>query len=102
MLQARNIDYGRRVVPWSGLGTDITDCTTIADALWKAGLDWTVVQKPIQTSELFPVELDGFKANIRDYDNAPLGIVSTSLQPVKGRFTYLRSPLTALSFSAWW
>lgn len=77
MLQAtRNIDYGRRVVPWSGLGTDITDCTTVADALWKAGLDWTVIQKPIQTSELFPVELEGFKANIRDYDNAPLGIVT--------------------------
>ena len=72
----RSIDYDRRVAPWSGLGTDISGCSTVNDALWEAGLDWTVEQRPIQTMVPNQIVIPGFKANIRTYDDEVLGIVT--------------------------
>ena len=37
-----------REVPWHGLGTCVQEAPTSADALRLAGLDWKVIQKPIQ------------------------------------------------------
>lgn len=79
----RNIDYGRRVVPWNGLGTDISGCSTVGEALFTAGLNWKVRQTPVQTAEIFPVPLEGFRANVRDYDDAPLGIVTDRYKVVQ-------------------
>ena len=72
----RSIDYDRRVAPWSGLGTDISGCSTVYDALWEAGLDWTVEQRPIQTMVPNQIVIPGFKANVRKHDDEVLGIVT--------------------------
>lgn len=72
----RNIDYGSRRVPWGGLGTDISHSGCIDEALFQAGLDWEVTQKPLQTVEEVPVPLTGYWANVRVQDNEPLGIVT--------------------------
>lgn len=63
-----------REKPWHGLGTRIEEAPTSADALICAGLDWEVMQKNVYTEDdcLVP----GYKANIRNTDNAVLGIVS--------------------------
>ena len=76
MEEGKAIDYGRRVAPWSGLGTDISGCSTVNDALWEAGLDWTVEQRPIQTMVPNQIVIPGFKANIRKHDDEVLGIVT--------------------------
>ena len=78
----RNINYESRTPVWNGLGTDISDCRTTAEALAKSGLDFTVHQTDVVTDELFPIPLRGFKANIKD-DGTPLGIVSTKYKVVQ-------------------
>lgn len=42
--------YAGREKPWHGLGTQVEEAPTSADALRLAGLDWTVQRKPIQVS----------------------------------------------------
>ena len=39
--------FSVREVPWHGLGTIVQEAPTSADALHLAGLDWTVIQKPV-------------------------------------------------------
>lgn len=63
-----------REAPWHGLGTMVMDAPTSEEALCLAGLDWNVIQKPIETEDGIPIP--GFKANIRDSDEKILGIVS--------------------------
>ena len=72
-----------RNVPWSGLGTDISDCTGIDSALKKAGLDWDVRQAPVQSFEPFPTIADGYKMNIRNDNGMPLGIVKERYRVVQ-------------------
>ena len=73
----RIIDYTARTPVWNGLGTDISSCHTVDEALEQSGLDFTVHQTDILTDELSPSPLRGFKANIK-VDGTPLGIVSTN------------------------
>ena len=54
-----------REKPWHGLGTEVQEAPTSADALIYAGLDWEVIQKNVYT------------------DNAPLGIVSDRYKVVQ-------------------
>lgn len=74
-METRTVDYESRGTPWGQLGTDISGCHTITDALRISGLDWTVRQAPVQSVEAFPVFASGYKLNIRESDNMPLGIV---------------------------
>ena len=76
MKDYKTINYAERRPVWSGLGTDISRCGSVEEALRVSGLDFTVRQENIQTDELYPISLGGFKANIKD-DGTPLGIVST-------------------------
>ena len=78
------INYAARTPVWSGLGTDISSCRSVDEALAKSGLDFTVHQTDICTDELDPIPLCGFKANIRD-DGTPLGIVSTKYKVVQNQ-----------------
>lgn len=82
MEAIRTINYAERKPVWSGLGTDISGCGSVEKALRVSGLDFTVRQENIQTDELCPISLGGFKANIKD-DGTPLGIVSTKYKVVQ-------------------
>ena len=70
-----------REKPWHGLGTMVSEALTSIDALICAGLDWRVVQQDVYTGDgnLIP----GFKVNLRDTDDAPLGIVSDRYKVVQ-------------------
>ena len=70
-----------RVTPWHGLGTRVEEAPDSKEALKLAGLDWRVIQKPIQTEDGQPVS--GFKANIRDQDSQILGVVTDRYQVVQ-------------------
>lgn len=70
-----------REKPWHGLGTMVQEAPSSADALVLAGLDWSVIQKLIETEDGIPVP--GFKANIRDSDGQVLGVVSDRYKVVQ-------------------
>ena len=57
------------------------EAPTSADALTCAGLDWEVVQKDVYTED--GSLISGYKANIRNTDDAILGIVSTRYKIVQ-------------------
>ena len=81
--------YTGREKPWHGLGTSVEEAPTSADALRLAGLDWKVVQKPVQVvgEHIIP----NVKANVRSSDNSVLGVVSDRYKIVQNeeafRFT---------------
>lgn len=63
-----------REAPWHGLGVRVEEALGSEEALNIAGLDWTVDQSPIFTSDMFVIE--GYKANTRSTDKKILGIVT--------------------------
>ena len=63
-----------REKPWHGLGTEVKEAPTSADALIYAGLDWKVIQKNVYAAD--GTLISGYKVNTRSTDNATLGIVS--------------------------
>ena len=73
--------YAGREKPWHGLGTQVDEAPTSADALRLAGLDWRVERKPIQVCG--GRKVDNFYANVRSSDGAVLGVVSDRYQVVK-------------------
>ena len=78
-----------REKPWHGLGVEVKEAPTSTDALVHAGLDWEVLQKNVYTED--GTLISGYKVNIRDSDNAALGIVSDRYRVVQNenafRFT---------------
>lgn len=79
--------YQRRL-PWEGVGTNVEEAPTSADAIRLAGLDWEVVQKPIYCDGMVA---PGVVGNIRVEDNPDsqkvekhlLGIVSQHYKPIQ-------------------
>ncbi len=67
--------------PWHGLGTEVKEAPTSADALVCAGLDWAVEQKNVYAEDGTPIF--GYKVNTRSTDNAALGIVSDRYKVVQ-------------------
>ena len=78
-----------RKKPWHGLGTEVKEAPTSADALIYAGLDWEVVQEDVYTGHGSPIP--GYKVNLRSSDGSALGIVSDRYKVVQNedafRFT---------------
>ena len=72
-----------REKPWHGLGTEVQEAPTSADALVYAGLDWEVIQKDVYTGD--GSQIAGYKANIRSSDNTALGIVSDKYKVVQNK-----------------
>ena len=70
-----------REKPWHGLGTEVQEAPTSADALIYAGLDWEVIQKNVYTEN--GSLISGYKVNLRSTDNAALGIVSDRYKVVQ-------------------
>ncbi len=70
-----------REAPWHGLGTRVEEAPASIDALILAGLDWRVVQKDVYAQD--GAQIPGYKVNVRDTDDAPLGIVSDRYKVVQ-------------------
>ncbi len=70
-----------REKPWHGLGVEVEDAPSSADALIYAGLDWRVEQKDVFTED--GVLIPGYKVNLRDRDGAALGVVSDRYKVVQ-------------------
>lgn len=80
---AANVEsmFYTREKPWHGLGVQVQEAPTSADALRLARLDWNVVQEPIYTD--FNESIEGYKANVRDSDRKVLGVVSDRYKVVQ-------------------
>lgn len=78
-----------REKPWHGLGVEVQEAPTSADALVCAGLNWEVLQRDVYTKD--GSFIASYKVNIRSTDNALLGIVSDRYKVVQNedafRFT---------------
>ena len=72
--------FSVREVPWHGLGTIVQDAPDSKEAIRLAGLDWRVKQSPVFAEGK---KIDGYWANVRDIDNAVLGIVTTRYKIVQ-------------------
>ena len=70
-----------REKPWHGLGTEVKEAPTSADALMYAGLNWAVEQKNVYAED--GTLISGYKVNVRNTDNATLGIVSDRYKVVQ-------------------
>lgn len=72
-----------REKPWHGLGVRVEEALTSAEAIVKAGLDWTIEAKPVydEKGNVIP----GYKANTRDSDGTVKGIVSNKYRIVQNR-----------------
>lgn len=73
--------FSVRVKPWHGIGTVVEDCPNSEEALRLAGLDWKVEQKDVYTDNWN--RIPGYKANVRDFDQSVLGVVSDRYQVVQ-------------------
>lgn len=75
--------FSTRMKPWHGIGTVVEECPNSGEAIRLAGLDWNVEQQDVYTGggTLVP----GYKANVRDYDQNILGVVSDRYQVVQNR-----------------
>jgi len=65
---------------WHGLATVLENNPSVEDAIVKAGLDWLVHEHPMVT-EALGLKVEGWKALVRDRDNALLGVVTTKYKP---------------------
>ena len=70
-----------REKPWHGLGTEVDQALTSADALVAAGLDWTIQSKPV--FDMHGKIIPGYCANTRSSDQKVLGIVTPRYQIVQ-------------------
>jgi phage/plasmid-like protein (TIGR03299 family) len=76
LIMAANVEsmFYVREAPWHGLGKGVEQALNSEEALQEAGLDWTVIQKTIQTED--SMAITGYKANIRETDQRVLGVVT--------------------------
>jgi phage/plasmid-like protein (TIGR03299 family) len=70
-----------REAPWHGLGTRVETALSSEEALKISGLNWTVTQCPIMTSDF--KSIPGYKANVRQTDDTVLGVVTDRYKVVQ-------------------
>ena len=75
-----------REKPWHGLGTEVQEAPTSADALICAGLDWEVIQENVYTEG--GILVPGYRVNLRSTDSAALGIVSDRYKVVQNEAAF--------------
>lgn len=73
--------YVGRRAPWHGLGTSVAEAPTSKEALVLSGLDWTVVQKELKTTD--GITIPNYRANVREKDNQVLGVVTDRYKVVQ-------------------
>lgn len=72
-----------RGLPWHGLGQPADGAMSAEEALKLANLDWQVVQYPVHAGT--DIECPGFVANIRDFDQKCLGVVTERYKPLQNQ-----------------
>ena len=75
--------YAGRQKPWHGLGTQVSEALTSADAIRMAGLDWVVEPKRMYLAD--GTEIKDFVANTRNVDNAVFGVVTEKYKIVQNK-----------------
>lgn len=82
---AANVEtmFYTRQKPWHGLGTMVTEAPDSRSALTLAGLEWSVIQRELITTDGILVK--GFKANLRETDNRVLGVVTDRYKVVQNK-----------------
>lgn len=73
--------YAGREKPWHGLGTQVDEAPTSAEAIRLAGLDWKVNPQKIYLAD--GTEVPNFVANTRDTDNSVFGVVTDKYKIVQ-------------------
>ena len=81
MLHEIETMFTTRQPVWGQIGQKIDRAYSSEEVLQQGGLDWSVVQQPIYTETGY--HIPNYKANVRDYDNEILGIVSDRYQVVQ-------------------
>jgi phage/plasmid-like protein (TIGR03299 family) len=69
--------------PWHGLGRELPDCPTVADAIAAGGLDWEVELVPLVTGDRH--QDAPARAVRRAGDGSVLGVVGRGYQPLQNR-----------------
>ena len=81
--------FSANVPAWHQLGVVTKGALTSAEAIEKAGLDWTVSLNPIFVGgidaggEVYEKEVPNFFATMRDTDNSVLGVVGNRYTPIQ-------------------
>ena len=81
--------FSANVPAWHQLGVVTKGALTSAEAIEKAGLDWTVSLNPLFVGvtdaggEEFPEKVPNFFATVRDMDNGILGVVGNRYVPIQ-------------------
>lgn len=70
-----------RVVPWSNIGKNVSNCSTVEEVLNTANLNWNVEGRLIYDAN--GNVIPGYIANTRNTDNEVLGIVSPKYEIVQ-------------------
>jgi phage/plasmid-like protein (TIGR03299 family) len=75
--------------PWHGLGTVVEGLMTAAEALEKAGLDWTVVKMPLYIkANNQEVLVPNSYASVRTDSHTPLGVVGERYTPLQNTMAF--------------
>jgi len=81
--------FSANVPAWHQLGVVTKGALTSAEAIEKAGLDWTVSLNPIFVGgidaggEVYEKEVPNYFATMRDTDNSVLGVVGNRYTPIQ-------------------
>ena len=73
--------FSARKPAWHGLGVMTPDALTSSDAIIKAGLDWTVSTKELETID--GIDVPNYFATVRDTDSSVLGVVGNRYTPIQ-------------------
>lgn len=73
--------------PWHKLGTALPDAVSGEEMQVAAGLNWEVEKRPLHIEGLDGIlrPVEGWEATTRSTDNAQLGIVHSTYQPIQNR-----------------
>ena len=85
---AANVEtmFSNRQMPWHRTGTIVQGALTSEEALIASGLNWNVVQTPLEAkwNDEY-IDISGYVANIRDTDKSILGVVTESYKVVQNK-----------------
>jgi len=77
--------------PWHGLGVEVAEPMSSAEAIKAGGLDWEVEKRPLWTADAEgkpTIDIETHMAVVRKTDDARLGIVGTNYVPVQNKDSF--------------